>query len=388
MTDEQLVDELRHVATVAFDERVAPLKAQIAALQQRSSRMPGAALDAPLPPLGARALSIAPGDGLTANTQFAEFLKSPMDRLSHLALHVRVEAKAAPPITGGPTVIPPTPVMLPRLGPPLPSLRVGDLLPRVMIDAGPSIAYTKETSFTPAADIVPEGQLKPATGTTYTNVTRDFVTIATRAKSSIQAVADLPALTPWLEQRLNYDVRLREEKYLLSDATAGMLPQASTLDPAYDPGTGATGLDTIAAAISELESLGYEPDGIVLNGVDIAKLRLQKNSFGGYLWASPDSEIGTSSMWGIPVVRSVNMPAGQFLVGAFSLSTILFMRQVLVLQIAFQNEDDFVRNLMTFRAEERAALAVLLPQGLITGSLPVSATAAAQHAPQHTNAKK
>jgi len=75
-------------------------------------------------------------------------------------------------------------------------------------------------------------------------------------------------------------------------------------------------------------------------------------------------------MWSIPVVRSANMPQGTYLVGSFQLSTLLFMRQVLVLQVAFQNEDDFVKNLMAFRAEERAALAVLLPQGLITGSLP------------------
>jgi HK97 family phage major capsid protein len=219
---------------------------------------------------------------------------------------------------------------------------------------------------------------------TFSNITRDFSTIATTAKASLQAISDQPALTPWLEQRLNYDCRLREEKYLLSDPTAGLLPQASPLDPAYAPGAGATGLDTIAAAISELESLGYEPDGIVLNGVDIAQMRLLKNTFGGYLWASPDSEIGTSSMWSIPVVRSANMPAGSYLVGSFQLSTLLFMRQVLVLQIAFQNEDDFVRNLMCFRAEERAALAVLLPQGLITGTLPAGSLA--QHAP--ANAKR
>jgi HK97 family phage major capsid protein len=115
----------------------------------------------------------------------------------------------------------------------------------------------------------------------------------------------------------------------------GLLTNASALDPAYTPGTGSTGLDSIAAAISELESLGFIPDGIVLNGVDIYKMRSLKNTFGGYLWASPDSEIGTSSMWGIPVVRSVNMPSGEFLVGSFQLSTRLFMREALILQLAF-----------------------------------------------------
>jgi HK97 family phage major capsid protein len=377
LPDDQLLAEMR----LAFDERVEPLRKQVQALQQRSSRPPGAGLEhAALPTWQSRAaLSVAAGDALSANEAFAQFVRSPKTSQSNLALNLRIEQKAAP-ITGGPTVIPPTPVALPRLGPPLPSLRVGDLLPRVMIDAGPAISYTREASLTFGADIVPEAALKPQTGMTYTNVTRDFVTIATTAKASIQAVADLPALTPWLEQRLNYDVRLREEKYLLSDPAAGMLPQATPLDPAYDPGTGATGLDTIAAAISNLESLGYEPDGIVLNGADIAKMRLLKTSFGSYLWASPDSEIGTTSMWSVPVVRSVNMPAGTYLVGSFALSTILFMRQVLVLQIAFQNEDDFIRNLMAFRCEERAALAVLLPQGLITGNLPAGSMARAEQA--------
>jgi hypothetical protein len=71
------------------------------------------------------------------------------------------------------------------------------------------------------------------------------------------------------------------------------------------------------------------------------------------------------------------MPVGQYLVGSFQLSTILFMREALVLQIAFQNEDDFVRNLMAFRCEERCALGVLLPQGLITGTLTTGSMATA-----------
>jgi hypothetical protein len=41
----------------------------------------------------------------------------------------------------------------------------------------------------------------------------------------------------------------------------------------------------------------------------------------------------------------------------------------------FENEDDFVRNLCTLRAEERAALAVCVPKGLITGSFSGAGTA-------------
>jgi hypothetical protein len=89
-----------------------------------------------------------------------------------------------------------------------------------------------------------------------------------------------------------------------------------------------------------------------------------------FLWASPDSEIGTNTMWSIPVIRSAAMPSGQFLVAALAESTMLFQREALTVEIAFQNEADFVNNLCALRAEERIALSVLLPTGLVTGPLP------------------
>jgi HK97 family phage major capsid protein len=377
--DLELIAELRRNVHAEVETTLDPVRKQVAGLMQRSSRAPGsnglehAGLDTAQ--RRTRALTISSADALIANEKFLAWLKEPMHRGSALTLSLRLESKAT--ITGGTGVIPPTPIALPRLGPPLPALQVADVLPRVLIDAGPAVSYTKETSFTPAADLVPETNLKPASSLTFTNVTNTFQTIATTTKASRQAIMDLPVLTAWVEQRLNYAARLKEETYLLSDPTAGLLPQASALDPAYAPPTGATGLDTIASAISELESKGYEPDGIILNGIDISKMRQLKTTFGSYLWADPDSAIGTDSMWGIPVVRSTNIPVGTYLVGSFQLSTILFTREALVLEIAFQNEDDFVRNLMCFRAEERIALAVLLPAGLITGTLPAGSMTAA-----------
>jgi HK97 family phage major capsid protein len=168
----------------------------------------------------------------------------------------------------------------------------------------------------------------------------------------------------------------------------GVLAQASALDPAYAPPLApATQLDLIGSAISQLESLGYEVDAIVANGVDINKTRLLKNSFGGYLWSDPDSPVGTSAMWSVPLIRSVAMPRGTFLVAALAQSAMLFQREVMTILIAFQDQDDFIRNLCTFRAEERIALAVLLPQGLIKGTFPSTGSATTSTAPApHTSA--
>ena len=66
-------------------------------------------------------------------------------------------------------------------------------------------------------------------------------------------------------------------------------------------------------------------------------------------------------MWSIPVVLSPSLAAGTFLVGAFQQGKILLSREALTVVVAYQNEDDFVKNLATIRGEERAALAIPLP---------------------------
>jgi hypothetical protein len=85
-------------------------------------------------------------------------------------------------------------------------------------------------------------------------------------------------------------------------------------------------------------------------------------------------------MWGVPTVISPSMPKGQFLVGAFAQSTLLFLRQMLSVEISFENEDDFIKNLCTIRAEERAGLAIPVPAGLINGAATAATATAETHA--------
>ena len=360
------------------DQAPAAMRKDMRALMERSSRPPGSTAEPqPFEPRKA-SLVMTVGDSLRENTRFSEWLKEPKSHQSHLELGMRFEVKTGPvPISG---VGVPTPYMLPRLGSPLPALRLGQVLPRMPIDAGSAVTFTQETSFTPSAAIVPETTLKPPSGLTFTNVTVPFATLATFVKASLQAIRDLPMLTPWIENRLSYAVLLKEEQHLLLDAN-GLLAQASPVDPTYAPGAGATQLDQIGAAISQLEAQGYDVDAVVMNGSDISKTRLLKSTIGDYIWSDPDSETGTSAVWSVPLVRSISMPSNQFLVGAFGQSTLLFQRDILTVMIAFQNEDDFIKNLATFRAEERVALSVLLPGGLLRGTFSAAAAESAHAAP-------
>jgi HK97 family phage major capsid protein len=136
------------------------------------------------------------------------------------------------------------------------------------------------------------------------------------------------------------------------------------------PGTGNTfnSLDELNIAETHIENQFYFPNAIILNPTDEAKLEMMKTSFGSYVLSDrAPYQDGLLRVWGLPVVTTPNMAVGDFLVGAFPGQCALFDRETVTVEIAFQNEDDFVRNLVTVRAEERVAFAVFVPQAFVCG---------------------
>ena len=57
------------------------------------------------------------------------------------------------------------------------------------------------------------------------------------------------------------------------------------------------------------------------------------------------------------------MPASQFLRGPFGSAARLYDRDIIGLEIARENEDDFIKNLVTILGEIRSALVVSRPAG-------------------------
>lgn len=143
---------------------------------------------------------------------------------------------------------------------------------------------------------------------------------------------------------------------------------AGAVDRAFAPATGATSVDFIGAAIAQLQAAGYSVDGVVMSGSDVDKMRMLKNPTGDYLWARPSSSLGTPAVGSVPLVISPSMPAGSWLVCAFGQATVLFSRQLLIVEIAYENEDDFIPNVACFRAEERIGLAIPVPARLLKGT--------------------
>lgn len=61
------------------------------------------------------------------------------------------------------------------------------------------------------------------------------------------------------------------------------------------------------------------------------------------------------------------MPEGEFLVGGFRQAAQVFDREQAVVEISTEDSDNFRKNMVTIRAEERIALQVTRPEAFVHG---------------------
>jgi HK97 family phage major capsid protein len=359
---ERIVKEAKTGWRGDIDELRGEFTKSLAAIKSRLSRPPGSgdASDPDVPRLD-----------LSADQDFAKWVRANPGRKSFFRAEVPFKlGKAITPISG--LVVPQAYPLL--VGPQQPPLRLISLIQSIPITTGAAI-WTREKTFTPGAAVVPETTLKPPTTLVFESITSTVETIATVAKASVQALSDMPSLSIWIEQRLTYAVQLELETLLLNAAAPnGILASGTPLSANFTPPAGATALDIIAGAIAQLESQGYAVDGVVMNAQDAFKSRLLKTTQGGYIWADPSSTVGAKSVWSVPIIISPQMPVGSFAVGGFGQSCLYFDRQAAIVEISFENEDDFIHNLACLRCECRGVLAIPVPAGLVVGTLPAGST--------------
>ena len=257
---------------------------------------------------------------------------------------------------------------------PGPRLAVGvrSLIPQGNTTAG-AVEYLRETAFTNNANIVEEGQPKPKSDKTFDAEQAIVRTIAHIFKVSKQTADDLPAVMAMIESNGIYGVQLKEDQQLLNGT--GVAPQLTGFNtvavaaPAAG-GTGATLVDAIGAAVFDLAAKGYMPTGTVTNPADWGGVALLKNSQGNYIFANPMDYAANARVWGTSLVQSSNQAAGTFLVGAFQGHSLLLDREQVNVQVAEQNVDDFEKNMLTVRIEERIALLIYTAAAFEKGVTP------------------
>ena len=231
--------------------------------------------------------------------------------------------------------------------------------------SGSTLVYLVEGEMQGTPAITAEGNEKPQIHfADPTPKTVSLAKVACHIKESDEYINDYPFLESAINGRLLYQLGLVEQTQLVTDllGTSGIQSDSTSW-------TGASTATALAdlilkAAMDVQEGSGFAADAVMMNPADWYSLRIAKATgtgeyFGGGFFGAQS----IPNLWGVPVCVTPSIAAGKIMVGAFKPCGSVVQNGGVAVEAVNTNEDDFVKNLMTIRAEERLALAVRRPAG-------------------------
>lgn len=261
-------------------------------------------------------------------------------------------------------------------------LVIADLLASGTLD-GQAITYFVEGAMEGDFSTVGENGKKPQMHfINPTAVTDALKKIAGYIKESDEMITDLPFLVSAINTRLLYRLGLFEENQVLDGDGVGtnlrgLLRRSGiqTMGASADAKT--DNPDKLFRARTAVSTAtGFEADGIVIHPTDYQALRLAKDGnqqyYGGGFFAGQYGIGGVPvdpPLWGLRTVVTPAIAQGTVAVGAFRAAATLYRKGGVRVEATNSNEDDFVNNRVTIRAEERVALAVRVPSAIVKVTL-------------------
>lgn len=234
------------------------------------------------------------------------------------------------------------------------------------------IDFVKVNAAPSAGTMTAEGNAITENAATFAAASEKVKTVATWIPATKQVLDDFSELAGYIQSSLPYYVDLEEELQLLSgDATGenlhGLIAQAQAFDDDLRA-AGDNRIDTIGRAISQIAaSKELDPTFITINTADWWAIRLTKDDYGRYILGDPQSVVAPS-LFGVPVVPTTSMSAGNFLVGCgVAPAAEIRDRMEMTVEISTEHSDFFTKNLIAVRAEKRLALVVKRPNAYVTG---------------------
>lgn len=215
-------------------------------------------------------------------------------------------------------------------------------------------------------------------------VTESLSKIAALTKLSDEMIADFGFVADWINNQLIYELSVVEEKQLISGDGMGSNVRGILNRSGIQTVTSAkkaNWFDDLYSAISKVaQATPLTADGIIMNTADYEVLRLAKDGNGQYIAGGPfQGQYGVGGIlvdppvWGYRTVVTNNIPKGTALVGAFRQGSTILRKGGLRVDSSNTNADDFEKNLVTLRAEERIGLMVPLPSAFVKVTLTAGA---------------
>ncbi|WP_221982157.1 phage major capsid protein [Rhizobium laguerreae] len=357
-TGENLSTSLKEKADEAL-VKMNTLQEQVSEMEQRLARGTGDGKD------GEKSI----GEQFTEDQKVKEFLGQKMPR-GRVDLTVKATITSATTNAAGSVGAALQATRLPGVVE-LPQRRmtVRDLLTPGRMDQN-ALEYVQEKVFNNNAGMVAEGAAKPQSDIQLELKSTTAKVIAHHFKASRQIMEDLAQLRSLIDNRGFYGLAFKEESQLLNgDGTGqnllGIIPQATAFAAPITL-TSPTSIDLMRLAMLQAALAEFPATGHVLNPIDWTWIETLKDAGGNYIIGDPQGSTAPR-LWNLPVVTTQSMQVDKFLTGAFQLGAQLFDRWDARVELATENEDDFIKNLVTLLFEERLALAVYRPQAFIYG---------------------
>jgi HK97 family phage major capsid protein len=233
------------------------------------------------------------------------------------------------------------------------------------------VQFTRQTGRTNAAAVVTEGSAKPESNITFELAEAPVRTIATWIPVSRQAMDDAPLLQSTIDTELRYMIDYVDEQELLfGDGTGEHIKGLSSQVTAFSAPFSIdqpTMLDSLLLGIADAQQSQIMATGVIVNDLDWKKMQAIKDGQGRYIGGGPFGSIG-NSVWTLPVVDTPAMPAGEFMAGAFAVAAQVIDRMQTEVLVSSEDRDNFIKNMLTVRAESRVALAVKIPEAIVHGN--------------------
>lgn len=256
-------------------------------------------------------------------------------------------------------------------------LTVENVLPSGSLSS-PVLWYIVETVRTNNAAAVAEGGLKPQGSFDFARVQEVVSKIAETFKLADEVLTDVSQLRTYVNQRLNNDLgQVVQEQILNGDGASNRLlglnnrsGLQSTVVSGSIGGDSAAWATALLRQITQIRTTGFtEPNGIFINPLDWEVLQNQTDANGQYFNGGPYGRTyglnapNVTPFWGIPLISTLTQPQGTALVGNFNDATV-WNYQGITMDMTNSDQDDFIHDIVTFRAERRVGLSLTRPLSL------------------------
>lgn len=247
------------------------------------------------------------------------------------------------------------------------SMGVLNLLGREVITGNTLVYFVEGAMEGTIAEVIAEGAAKSQVHFADPEPhTVSLEKVAAFVKESDEFIDDYGFLASAINGRLVYELNLVRQAKVIKGLLGTSGIQTIGADTAVTRDAVEIA-DEIANAIADTMTYSGRPaNAIVMTPALWKLLRIGKNADKDYYGGGYFAALHGENIWNLPIVLSNQLTANHIVVGAFdTCATLVTKAEGVTVEATNTDQDDFIKNLMTIRAEVREKLAVRRPAGFV-----------------------